>query len=315
LIAYQLDIIGTVKAPSLHKFIGRYTLSSPPTTAIRKCPYCGDLFGTYNNDGFIHIQQGMSWTDGDQSDDINLVDDLFKCGICLETFYIDTAEIVGLDNLDEEVKNGIISGYMSVEDRFSYLKIPSLRGYKGSTIKHKHYNAFYLPLKGLPPDYHDCNSGVRVDYSEALDKGLYTTFIQELEIRLRVWWTEKYYFTDDLRRAACKPLDKCFSSDNQILRSFDLSSKAADNVCRILEIWGFVPKYNSDFLPYKIMKSDMFRQLGRFEECIYILKNSTNIDMSSRVNDGYSEIINLIVQSCSKNIKCARKSGFERSWL
>ena len=97
-------------------------MSSPSTIALRKCPYCSCIFGSDNHDGFIHITLGMTWTDGDDSSNIQLPDgDLVKCE-CSKIFNIEEAEIVGLDRLNYEVKNGFVDG-IPVEDVFNYYVI------------------------------------------------------------------------------------------------------------------------------------------------------------------------------------------------
>jgi hypothetical protein len=291
---------------------------TPSTIAVRKCPNCGDIFGTDNYDGFFHMDLGMPWTDGSESDNIQLAEDLYKCDVCLKSFYIEQAEIVGLDRLDVEVRNGLTSGNVPVENKFWYINAPGLIDYKGSTLKHNYTSSYdyYLPLKGLPPDYKgiSCYDHSTPDYNKVLENKIFTTQKQELELRLRQWWAEKYRYSDEIMKVASKPLEKCFPADNQILRGFALSETATDNLIRLIELSDKVEEYNTDCLPIQIMRSDMRRQLGRFEDCLNLLKRATNIDMSTRTDDGYNEIINLIIQSCNKNIRCARKIKLASSW-
>ena len=77
-----------------------------------------------------------------------------------------------------------------------------------------------------------------------------------------------------------------------------------------------MPEYNSGYSAYRIMRADMFRQLGRFDECLSILNRFTAKEVlpsDDNWND-YSDIINLIAQSCKENIKCPRKLESDNSW-
>ena len=296
-------------------------MSLPSTIAIRKCPYCSCIFGSDNHDGFFHITLGMTWTDGDDSSSIQLPDsDLVKCE-CSKIFNIEDAEIVGLDGLNYEVKNGFMGG-TPVEDVFNYLSIPALKGFKGSTLRHNDSSSYdyYLPLPGLPDD---CK-GLAYDgyrqpsYNEVLENKLYSTPEQKLETRIKIFWSEKYTqsFFDKYRETALKPLSECTCEDNNVLRSFSLSDDAVENVFKLLQLWDTVPEYKSDYLEYRIMRADMFRQLGRFDECLSILNRFTVKEVLPRYDTwtDNSDIINLITQSCKENIRCPRKLESDNSW-
>ena len=291
-------------------------MSSPPTITLRKCPYCAFIFGSDNQDGFYHVTDGMTWTDGDHSDGFNLPRSrLVKCE-CSKIYKLEEAQIVGLDSMEDKVENGFIRG-RHVEEVFKYLNIPSLKGFKGSTLRHGISNSYdyYLPLPGLPDDYKEPEhyGYGQPSWDEILKNKWYTTPEEELETRIKIWWSQKdtQNFSDNYKMPIgphFKPKTQGTTEDNNILRGFTLSDEDTINALRLLELWDLAPTYSNNFT-YRIMKADLLRQLGHFEDCMVTLDSITaKATLPSDVNLIYFDsTINLIADSCKEKIRCPRK--------
>ncbi|AMK77578.1 hypothetical protein A1342_12150 [Methylomonas methanica] len=261
----------------------------------------------------------MIWTDGSGCDDLRIEENLHQCKKCASIFYTKEAEIVGIDNIDCIVKNGcFIEGGRKVNEFYSNFNIPSLNGFIGSSIKHKKLNRHYIPLKGMPPNFNGFSEDREfmacansIDYVRAISLKLFSSLDDELDLRIKAWWSDKFS-SEDIRLIALKGFKECNSEDNELLRSSSLPIEAENNIRRMLDIIDLSPKYSVDYLPYKIMRSDMLRRLGLFDECANFLKSNTEQSDLDRLE--YKYAIETIFLSCKERIRCARRTGFERPW-
>lgn len=288
-------------------------MTEPIEYLMRKCPSCDHVFLENSDERlFFIVNPGMIWTDGDDCDDIQIEDELHQCRKCSSIFYTKQAEIVGIDNVDS------IEGEINVSEYYQYFNIPSIDGFMGSSKKHKNFGRYYIALKGMPKSFNGFSehsefmaNANSIDYYRAIDLRLFSSVEQELNLRIKAWWNDKKY-SEEIRRITVKNFKKCNSEDNDLLRSSSLSAKAEDNIKKMLDLIDLNSMRNADYLPYKIMRSDMLRRLGMFDDCTNFLKN--NLEQSDLDRLEYKDAIETILVSCREKIRCARRTGFEKPW-
>ena len=97
-------------------------------------------------------------------------------------------------------------------------------------------------------------------YEDALRQELWETEAQEKYIRIRAWWS----FNNGYRE--------------QTTEKFNLSSEQEANLLKLLQL------LNKDNPETSIMKAEVFRELGQFDECIKQLNQPFDIKYLPAVN-------------------------------
>lgn len=113
------------------------------------------------------------------------------------------------------------------------------------------------------------------DYEEMLDLDLWKNADQEKYIRVRAWWSfnNKWRFKN--------------------FEKFSMSSKESKN------LWSLLNLFDKQLSEEIIMKAEIYRELGRFEECLKLLEQS--------FDDDYLQAIKTI----SKLAKCKNRQVAE----
>lgn len=113
------------------------------------------------------------------------------------------------------------------------------------------------------------------DYDELLDQSFWKTEDQEKYIRIRAWWS----FNNGNRSNQLNELMLILylNDSEKIEKDFDLSPKQEDNLNKLLKLLD--PNDQND----SIMRAEIYRQLGKFDECLNQLDKAYDDDLRAAI--------------------------------
>lgn len=130
------------------------------------------------------------------------------------------------------------------------------------------------------PERRSLPHGIHVggtDYDDLLDQSFWKTEDQEKYLRIRAWWSfNSAYRSYTLKMPLLCP--ELPESSGKVEKEFRLSSKQEDNLNKLLNL------LNPDNQNDSIMRAEIYRQLGQFDECLDQLNREYDDNLVTAVN-------------------------------